>query len=168
MKIILINGAGGVGKDTFVQICQKEYLKGHIWNISTVDLVKEAAKIMGWTGEKDEKSRKFLSDLKDLATQYSDLSANYIRQKKLEAEGDGNVDAIFVHCREPEELERLSEEFNAITLLIKNNRVKPIESNHADRDIEQYKYDFVIENNEGLLELTKKAADFIKEIRVLS
>lgn len=122
---------------------------------------------MGWNGEKDERSRKFLSDLKDLATQYSDLSANYIRQKKLEAEQEGNVDAIFVHCREPEELGRLAEEFDAVTLLIKNNRVKPIESNHADRCVESYFYDFTIENNGGLLELTRKAVDFLKDAGVL-
>ena len=141
--------------------------KNKILNISTVDLVKQAAKILGWNEQKDEKGRKFLSDLKDLATEYSDLSVSYISKTILQAQEDG-TEAIFVHCREPKELARLKERFDAITLLIKNNRVKPIESNHADRDIEQYKYDFVIENNEGLLELTKKAADFIKEIGVLS
>lgn len=141
--------------------------KDKILNISTVDLIKQAAKILGWNEQKDEKGRKFLSNLKDLATEYSDLSVSYISKTILQAQEDG-TEAIFVHCREPEELARLKERFDAITLLIKNNRVKPIESNHADRDIEQYEYDFVIENNEGLLELTKKAADFIKEIGVLS
>ena len=167
MKIILINGTGGVGKDTFVEICQRMMDKDKILNISTVDLIKQAAKILGWNEQKDEKGRKFLSNLKDLATEYSDLSVSYISKTILQAQEDG-TEAIFVHCREPEELARLKERFDAITLLIKNNRVKPIESNHADRDIEQYEYDFVIENNEGLLELTKKAADFIKEIGVLS
>lgn len=167
MKIILINGAGGVGKDTFVEICQRMMDKDKILNISTVDFIKQAAKILGWNEQKDEKGRKFLSDLKDLATEYSDLSVSYISKTILQAQEDG-TEAIFVHCREPKELARLKKRFNAITLLIKNNRVKPIESNHADRDIEQYEYDFIIENNEGLLELTKKAADFIKEIGVLS
>jgi hypothetical protein len=141
--------------------------KDKILNISTVDLIKQAAKILGWNEQKDEKGRKFLSDLKDLATEYSDLSVSYISKTILQVQEDG-TEAIFVHCREPKELARLKERFDAITLLIKNNRVKPIESNHADRDIEQYKYDFVIENNEGLLELTKKASDFIKKIGVLS
>lgn len=140
--------------------------KDKILNISTVDLVKQAAKILGWNEQKDEKGRKFLSDLKDLATEYSDLSVSYISETIFQAQ-ENETEAIFVHCREPKELTRLKKRFNAITLLIKNNRVKPIESNHADRDIEQYDYDFVIENNEGLLELTKKAADFIKEIGVL-
>lgn len=166
MKIVLINGGGGVGKDTFVQICQKEHLKGKIWNISTVDLIKEAAKILGWDGEKDEKGRKFLSDLKDLATSYSDLSFLYV-SKKVSIAKEENVDVIFVHCREPEEIARLKEQFNAITLLIKNNRVKSIESNHADKNIENYNYDYVIENNDSLLDLTKKAMKFLQDIGVL-
>ena len=61
-EIVVINGSVGVGKDTFVQFCA-EYAP--IMNISSVDKVKEAAKVLaGWNGEKDEKSRKFLSDLK--------------------------------------------------------------------------------------------------------
>ena len=58
--------------------------------------------------------------------------------------------------------------FNANTLLIKNKRVRPIESNHADRNVENFFYDFTIDNNKGILELTRKAADFLHEIGVLS
>ena len=45
-EIVVINGSGGVGKDTFVQFCG-EYTP--IMNISSVDKVKEAAKVLaGW------------------------------------------------------------------------------------------------------------------------
>lgn len=161
-----------MGKDTFVELCQKELKYGTIENISTVDLVKEAARILGWNGVKDEKGRKFLSDLKDLACQYSDLSSKYIKET---IENSSKLDktkyetkAIFVHCREPEEIDKLKKEFSAITLLITNNRVKPVESNHADREVQNYDYDYVIENNESLLDLTKESVKFLKEIGVLS
>ena len=50
-RIIIINGSGGVGKDTFVEYCS-EFT--NVKNISSVDKVKEAAKILvGWNGEKD-------------------------------------------------------------------------------------------------------------------
>ena len=53
-QVIIINGTGGSGKDTFVEYCS-EFAK--VTNISSVDKVKEAAKILvGWNGEKDEKS----------------------------------------------------------------------------------------------------------------
>lgn len=75
-EIVVINGSGGVGKDTFVQFCG-EYAP--IMNISSVDKVKEAAKVLaGWNGEKDEKSRKFLSDLKELGIEYNDAPFKYI------------------------------------------------------------------------------------------
>ena len=55
-NIIIINGSGGVGKDTFVNICSK-FRK--VLNISTIDKAKEAARILvDWNGEKDEKYRK--------------------------------------------------------------------------------------------------------------
>ena len=80
-EIVVINGSGGVGKDTFVQFCN-EYTP--IMNISSVDKVKEAAKVLaGWNGEKDEKSRKFLSDLKELNTMMLHLNIFLIWQKNL-------------------------------------------------------------------------------------
>ena len=51
-KIVVINGSGGVGKDTFVEFCS-EFAK--VKNISSVDKVKEAAKVLvNWNGEADE------------------------------------------------------------------------------------------------------------------
>ena len=60
-NIIVINGTGGSGKDTFVEYVSK-YAK--VYNFSSVDKVKEIAKLIGWTGTKTDKDRKFLSDLK--------------------------------------------------------------------------------------------------------
>lgn len=48
-KIIVINGTGGSGKDTFVEYVSK-YAK--VYNFSSVDKVKEIAKLIGWTGTK--------------------------------------------------------------------------------------------------------------------
>ena len=64
MEIIVINGYPMSGKDEFTTYC-KEILKRKTiqsYNISTVDKVKEIAKLMGWDGEKTPKARKFLSD----------------------------------------------------------------------------------------------------------
>ena len=60
-QIIVINGTGGCGKTTFVELTQKY---GKVINFSSVDKVKEVAKLIGWDGKKTEKDRKFLSDLK--------------------------------------------------------------------------------------------------------
>ena len=85
-KIVIINGSGGVGKDTFVDFC-KEFT--NVRNISSVDKVKEAAKILvNWNGEKDEKSRKLLSDLKRISVEYNDYPNVYIKDSII---GSDNI-----------------------------------------------------------------------------
>lgn len=64
-------------KDTFVKMVSRQMDKTSnymaVMNISSVDKVKEAAKIIGWNGGKEEKDRKFLSDLKELSSGYNDM-----------------------------------------------------------------------------------------------
>ena len=80
-NVVIINGTGGVGKDTFIDFCG-EIVK--IMNVSAVDKVKEAAKILvGWNGEKDEISRKLLSELKRLSIDYNDAPTKYIQSMSL-------------------------------------------------------------------------------------
>ena len=55
-KIFIINGSGGVGKDTFVELVSQFF---PIVNFSSVHKVKEIAIKIGWDGKsKTEKDRK--------------------------------------------------------------------------------------------------------------
>ena len=100
-QVIIINGTGGSGKDTFVEYCS-EFAK--VTNISSVDKVKEAAKILvGWNGEKDEKSRKLLVDLKKISIDYNDAPFKYI-QKKYKEFIMRNSKYLFIHIREIDEI----------------------------------------------------------------
>ena len=166
MKIFVINGTGGSGKDTFIEIFKRKYHdKGTVINISTVDTIKEAAKcFFFWDGKKDEKSRKFLSDLKDLVTNYSDAPFKYIKGT-IELWSDSNDAIIFIHCREPEEIERLVKNFNAQTILIDaRERVPAINSNHADSDVYEYAYDYIIDNNGSRKQLECAVECFLEMI----
>ena len=61
-QVLIINGSGGVGKDTFVNFLNK-YKK--VIHRSIAYPAKEIAKQIGWDGSsKTEKDRKFLSDIK--------------------------------------------------------------------------------------------------------
>jgi len=159
-KVIIINGTGGSGKDTFVNQVQS-FAPEPIANLSTVDQIKQVAVMLGWNGDKEEKSRKFLSDLKDLWTEYSDGPFNDIlsRIEKTKA----NI--CFVHCREPEEIKRFANHYgnNCITLLIKRKDHKT-KGNHADEGVEHYKYDIVINNDSDINNLQKKAINFYSSI----
>lgn len=160
-RIIIINGTGGSGKDTFVEFCSKY---GKVVNFSSVDKVKEIARMIGWNGQKEEKDRKFLSDLKKLTTEYNDMAFNSIKEA-IEKFKTSDNEAIFIHIREPEEILRAAKYFNAKTLLVKRLGVENIKSNYSDANVDNYDYDFIIENT-TLEELDKKAKKFISNLCV--
>ena len=160
-SIIIINGTGGAGKDTFVSFCSE--VTG-VLNVSTVDKVKEAAKILvGWNGEKDEVSRKLLVDLKQLSVDYNDAPTKYICSMAEEFKNSKN-NLMFVHIREAVEIEKAKKLLNAKTLLITNPRVKLITSNDSDGKVNEYNYDYYIVNDGTLDDLKEKAAKFVEEL----
>lgn len=169
MKVIVINGMPRSGKDTFVNFCLDELGEyGHAF--STVDFVKEVAKNCGWNGQKTPKDRKFLSDLKDLLTEWNDVPYQQIRSEiakiYLIAEQyglDHNKFVIFIHCREPEEIQRFVDEYQAITVLMRRREVEDNpQSNHSDSEVFNYNYDIIIWNDENL-EFLKGTANFFLE-----
>lgn len=158
-QIFIINGSGGVGKDTFVSLVSNNI---STMNFSSVDKVKEIARDIGWTGGKTEKDRKFLSDLKLLCTEYNDMPFNSMRNKVVEFL-DGNSHLLFLHIREPEEIEKAKNAFDAKTILVKRNNIEQITSNMADANVYNYDYDIVINNNDGIEELKYKAFCLAKD-----
>ena len=169
IEIIIINGTGGVGKDTFVELCKEYALKlpymVNIYNYSTITSIKQIAYGIGWAGTKTEKDRKFLSDLKDLLTQYNDYSYQYIKDIILDIkEHKTKTDSIvFIHCREPNEIQRFVDDYNAETVLIRRPQIKPA-NNHADMEVENFNYDYIIDNSGSIKELKVKAEKFINNI----
>lgn len=167
VKVIVINGAPTVGKSTFVKYCL-EWLGPWGREISTVDFVKDIARQAGWNGEKNLKNRKFLSDLKDLLTEWDDVPYKKIEKAYKEYsfelkqyEVDGYKALLFVHCREPEEIQKLKDKLNAFTLLIRRNSVEnTTQSNHADSEVLNFNYDCIINNNDSLKQLKEQAYGF--------
>lgn len=160
-KVFIINGSGGVGKDTFCEYVG-HYAKVKV--ISSIDLVKDYASKMGWNGSKTPRDRKFLSDLKDLLTKYNDYPFRDICQKVLWFKEDDD-EFLFIHIREPEEIDRAKREFNAHTILMVNDNVKGIYSNHADARVLEYNYDIVVDNSGTLKDLDIIAKDFVEKWR---
>ncbi len=160
-QIVIINGTGGSGKDTFVEFCSKY---GKVMNFSSIDKVKEIAKLIGWDGKKEEKDRKFLSDLKRLTTDYNDMAFNSIIDAVNRFE-DSDDEILFIHIREPEEVQRAADTFNAKTLLVKRVGLANIETNYSDANVDNYSYDYIIENT-TLEELDNKALDFVNELKL--
>lgn len=160
-KIVVINGTGGSGKDTFVELTSTIR---KVYNVSSIDKVKEIAKTCGWNGKKDEKDRKFLSDLKILLIKYNDLPFNDICEK-IEKFNNSDDEIMFIHIREPEEIKRIVSKYNAITLLIKRKGLDNIETNSSDFNVDNYDYDYYINNDGTIEDLKKEAISFIDKIK---
>ena len=162
-QIFIINGSGGCGKDTFISFVSDE-AENPIMNFSSIDKVKEIAKIIGWNGKKTEKDRKFLSDLKILCTAYNNMPFNSMRNKVTEF-NNNNAEILFLHIREPEEIDKAKTAFGAKTILIKRNDIKHIVSNMADRNVFNYKYDIVVNNDSDLDSFKNKAITFFRDFK---
>lgn len=161
--VIIINGTGGVGKDTMCEIAARYY---PVDNISSITPVKDIASLCGWNGEKDDKSRKFLSDLKALLTNYNDYPNLYL-MKKYEDFMKGDKQLLFVHIRECGEIDKFRRKIKTpcITLLIKRTNMEEVTwGNVSDDMVENYDYDYTFDNNRPLEETDKVFIDFLGDI----
>lgn len=149
-KIILVNGKPGSGKTTFANLSKKVI---DAYSYSSIDFIKEVARDCGWDGiSKTEKDRKFLSDLKELTTEYSDLSRKKVidfanRFVEFHKNSKSNRHVLLIDVREPVDLDYLKNALGAETLLVSNPRAKDITSNMADANVLNYDYDYVILNH---------------------
>ena len=156
----VINGKGGVGKDTLCDFAAKHY---KTLNVSTITPIKEIAASYGWNGEKTPKARKFLADLKQVFTEWNELPNSYALGK-YEEFLSGDYELFFVHIREGSEIKKFVEGAEKLgarpkTLLISSKRCNRRYGNASDDDVENFEYDHIYKND---LPLDKAEADFLK------
>lgn len=161
-KIIVINGLPKSGKDTFVSFASKYAITT---NFSSVDFVKEVARFAGWDGVKDLKARLFLSKLKELLADYDDIPYKKIAEEIAWFMSQPEQELLFIHIREPKEIERIVKNFGAITVLVRRANNQQEISNDSDKYAETYNYDFVLNNNSDLDALDAKAKGFVDYLR---
>ena len=158
--VFVVNGKPRAGKDTFAMILNR-YMD--VYKYSAVTKVKEIATLCGWDGQKEERDRKFLHELKMLTSEYSDMShQDVVNEIEKYRNGEIEADVFVVDVREPEDIKRLVEEVGAITVFIENDNVPAITSNAADANVENFEYDFVIPNNGTMKEFEDEIKIFME------
>lgn len=162
--VVIINGKGGVGKDTLCRyFCQ--FYQGQV--ASSITPIKKMAKRLGWKGGKDPEDRAFLSGLKDLMDERFGTSWLYLQQRLNQFE-NSDAKVLFVMIREPNDIEAFknyvkSTGIRVKTLLVRREIIDgKTYGNHADDDVESYTYDYIFDNNSSLEEAHR---DFIIMIR---
>lgn len=168
MKVYVINGYGGSGKSTFENmVLNMSKTNGHI--TSMVEIVKHYAEIIGWNGGKEDKDRKFLSDLKDCLAAWADIPMLYVYNKIKEFEklNDGYC---FVDAREKMDIARLKgickdNQWECKVILIDRGIEREF-TNHADNNVMECPYDTTITNYGDLNDLRKCAIAFVEQEQI--
>ena len=139
--------------------------------LSTVDFVKEVARICGWKGKKDKKDREFLHDLKESMEKWDNIPNKKVLEdaENIIKNYLGLNHLFFVNIREPQSIESFSQLVmeqgykTPIKILMESN----MSSNEVDsivQEIKSIKYDKIYKNNGTLKDLANTAGDFIEEI----
>ena len=165
--VIVINGSGGVGKDTLCELAGKHF---KVFNESTITPIKEIAKLFGWKGEKTNEARRFLSELKRVSAEYNEFPTEWIYKEYLSfLESDNEI--MFVHIREGKEIEKFVKRTGnkAKTLLIRGgSRFKRDKAsdygNTSDDDVEKYNYDYYYDNDLPFDETEKAFCSLLETI----
>ncbi len=155
--VIVINGRGGVGKDTLCDFAAKKYA---VRNVSSITPIKELAARCGWAGEKTDRARKFLSDLKALLIAYNDFPTKWALGE-YEAFLEGDEELMFLHVREGAEIDKFVRETGGVakTLLVRRaSHHTGAYGNASDDLVEKYAYDYIFDND---LPLEKAEGEFL-------
>ena len=123
----------------------------------------------GWDGTKTLKNREFLSNLKDLLTEWGDVPYNKIAEEITlfdytlnQYDIDVDKGFVFVMCREPQEIKKFVDRLGAKTVCVRRKEAENAAvSNHADANVLDYEYDYYIDNNDTLEHLQIAAKHFL-------
>lgn len=176
LKVFIINGSGGSGKDTFCnyieQLATEKDRFCHVESIYTSTPAKQWAKKMGWDGSKLPMNRRFLCNLKDMLDYWNNATYNHIKDcfssyYVTQFYHCYNKSILFIHAREEKDVVWIkiycqNKGIPCKSILIKRpNTAK--KGNHADDNVEQYiNYDYTILNKGTLEDFKKKAQDFFE------
>ena len=162
--VVVINGKGGVGKDAMCDALATAY---KVKNISAITPIKEIAAQHGWKGEKDEKARRFLSELKPVFASYNDLPNRYLvdeYEKFLESD----TQVLFVHIRENDQIGHFVSSVHTpcITLLIRRKAIDELQQygNESDDNVALYPYDCYFDNDLPYEESVKEFIRFFDSV----
>lgn len=172
VKVFIINGMGTSGKDEFAKAVnnemekQGEFFRKH----SSVDWPKKVCEFAGWNGAKEEKDRKFISDV-NLALEAWDNSPLQTTLDKITHEWlEYEFAYFFVDIREPYRIEKFKNmckqlNYQVFTVFIRRPGIPQITSNIADAStLKSYDYDYYLDNDGTLEDWQEKSAKFAREI----
>lgn len=163
-QIFILNGTAGAGKDTFANMLNEYIPTKHI---SSITPVKEIAKVLGWSGDKTPEYRSFLCDTKKYLNSKGDFIWNYLDAQVEDFRKDDKTRVLLIDIREPDEIKKAVERYNAKSILIENflsRTHSSLATNSADANVYKCSYDYSIPNIGSLDNFRLLVGDFAKKI----
>ena len=176
--IVIANGAARSGKTTLQNLVKKNF--EDIYNIrimSSVDVMYQVYKMLGWNGVKDDAFRNDMHTLKQMYIKNCDGPTRDIITAAMVAltNDSANDTIIFYDIREAEEINKLIDlvkPLNIIsiyckTMLIRRITVESLKhGNHADDDVltSGIEYDITVDNSSDLKHLEGMIDSIVKQI----
>ena len=158
---LVINGRGGVGKDTLCEVAATRY---RVRNVSSITPIKELAAACGWQGEKTDRARRFLADLKALTAAYNDYPTAWVTERYREFLAS-DEEILFVHIREAAEIRKFVDATggDARTLLVRAEGRLGAHTygNASDDEVEAYDYDYYFGNDGTRKEAAASFLEFL-------
>lgn len=162
--VIIVNGRGGVGKDTICALAAQSY---SVRTVSSITPILEIARCGGWDGRKTPAARLLLAQLKEIFTAFNDLSFSYCMQQYIEFL-ESRDQLLFVHIREPEEIARfrLAIGEHCRTMLVRRREVEAEGAlgNRADDSVLNYQYDYYFDNDGSIENLPESVHAFFEVV----
>ena len=154
-KIVIINGIASNGKDTFIEFIKE---KTRVMNHSSIDTVRHACRVfVGPNPKKGDAERKLLSKVKQAWIEYNNGPFIEIKDICTSLEGICFSGILFLHIREPEEIEKIKNHFSKVTTLLIQGLNTKVPDNDSDKKVFDMTYDYVIDNSKDVEEFKKQA-----------
>lgn len=155
LKILMLSGKSGCGKDTFFELSKNLFPSLNIIRFSFADQVKEIALEIGWDGVKDAKGIDFLQKISFAAREYDDqIWLKKIDKILLPLKESTNVAILIVtDCRYENQIDYVKKIDNS-TIAIRierktDNNLTILQKQHpTEISLDNYeKFDYFIEND---------------------
>lgn len=186
--ICVINGKGGIGKDTLIDAVKKNE-RNYVYNISAIEPIKEILEDVTKGSDKNLAQRKLLADIRKVVDDYyeSEHGIPYTRAylkrgvrlfaADCETWGKSYDRCImFVHIREPQNIAAFLEMANSelsllrdedmklASLLVQSDRAQESYGNDADDLVDEYNYDFTYTSKGDIEEDGQSFREFFEDI----
>lgn len=166
MHIILVSGKAGSGKDTFYELAS-EMIDAH--RLAYADGVKDVARFMGWDGIKDDNGRSLLITIGESARNYIGelVWINKVIDKiNLIFGYNENATIIITDCRHPNEITKIRELYpsTSVRMTGRASDLGENASNISETDLDDFEFDFYIDNSGTKEELKTKVRGVLDAI----